>query len=173
MSGANWIKILLLAVVLVLLQVLIIDQIEISRFIHPQIYFLVILGLPVNMRHWHSYLFAFLLGLSVDAFTNTPGLNAFVCTMLTFLRYVYLQNFFDKEWLASNVRLLLSNTETLSYLLYAAIFSVVFHLFYFLIESLSFAHFSETLLKTLYSSSMAVLLILLLQFTFAPRVKNE
>jgi len=173
MSSAKWIKYVFVAIALILLQVLVVDQIEISRFLHPQIYFMVLLGLPVNMKHWYTYLVAFALGLSVDAFVNTPGLNAFVCTLMAFFRYVYLANFTDKDWLSSNVQPSLGNSDTLNYLVALVVFALFFHLFYFLIEQLSFRRFDEILLKTLYSTSLSILLILLLQFVFSPRVKNE
>jgi len=173
MSGIRWIGFFFTSLALVLLQVLVIDQIGISRFIHPQIYFLALLGLPVNMKHWVTYVVAFALGMTVDVFVNTPGLHAFVCTLMAFSRYIYLSNFADKDWIASNVRPTLSNTDVLSYLLYSGIFSLLFHFFFFALENLSFAHFDEILLSTLYSSSISVLLILLIQFTFSPIESNE
>ena len=173
MSSSRWIRFILVAFGMILLQVLVVDQIEISRFLHPQIYFMVLLGLPVNMKHWNTYIIAFVLGISIDTFTNTPGLNAFVCTLMAFLRYAYLANFTDKDWLSSNIQPSLYNTDTINYLVSLVVFALFFHMFYFLVEQLSFRRFDETLLKTLYSTSLSILLILLLQFTFSPRVKNE
>jgi rod shape-determining protein MreD len=173
MNLTKWIRFIFSAVALVLLQVLVINQLEINRLVYPQIYFLVLLGLPVNLKHWQSYLIAFALGMAVDGFMNTPGLHAFVCTLMVFIRYIYLKNFADTDWLSTNVQPSLQNMELVGYLLYTTLFSVFFHLFYFIFENLSLSHWPEILLKTIYSTSLSILLILLLQFTFSPRVKNE
>ena len=71
---------------LVLVQVLVLNNIQFLGFINPYIYILFILSLPVRLPRWAALLLAFGLGLTIDIFSNTPGMHAFASVMLAFLR---------------------------------------------------------------------------------------
>ena len=80
--GRNIIRLL----VVVLLQVFIINNIEISSMINPYFYVIFILLLPFETPGWILLMSAFSLGLVVDLFMNTPGLHAASCVFMAFLR---------------------------------------------------------------------------------------
>jgi len=73
-------------VFLILFQVLILNNIQFSGYINPYFYIYFILLLPFETPRWLLLLSAFLLGLSLDAFTNTFGLNASACVLMAFAR---------------------------------------------------------------------------------------
>ena len=61
---------------LVLLQGLVIGQIQAARIAVPLVYTFFLLKLPSDVSKNRILFYAFALGLAVDIFGNTPGLNA-------------------------------------------------------------------------------------------------
>lgn len=78
-------------VVLVLVQGVIIGQIQASRFAVPLLYTAFLLKLPSDIGRKQLLLYAFFIGLSVDVFGNTPGLNATASIWLAMIRPVLLR----------------------------------------------------------------------------------
>ncbi len=71
----------------ILVQVFILFKIPpLHRFITPYLYYLFILWLPFNLPRFWLTLIGFIYGLSLDYFTNTPGLHAAACTLIAYLR---------------------------------------------------------------------------------------
>lgn len=73
-------------VILVLLQVLVLNHVHIYQYATPLLYIYFILKLNSQMDRKALMGWAFALGLSVDIFSNTPGLNAGAATFLAFVR---------------------------------------------------------------------------------------
>jgi rod shape-determining protein MreD len=165
----NWISFILGLIGLVLLQTLVLNEIRISQYVHPQVFILFLVALPINLKHWQGYLIGFGIGFLIDAFTSVPGIAAATCTLIMFLRHYYFHNFVDRELLDSGMRPSLINSKSSWYLGYLSIFALVFHFFFILIETFSFANFEDTLLKIVFSTASAVVLMLLIQFLFGFR----
>ena len=72
--------------VLVLVQVLILNNIQISGYLNPYVYVLFVLLLPFETPNWLLLVVAFLLGLSIDLFSQTPGIHAFATVFMAFFR---------------------------------------------------------------------------------------
>ena len=77
-------------VVLVLVQVLILNNIHFLRVATPFLYLYFILKMPVGSSRTNVVFFSFLIGLTIDVFSNTPGMHAFACTLVGFIRYTLL-----------------------------------------------------------------------------------
>ena len=60
-------------VVLVLVQVLILNNIHFLRVAMPFLYLYFILKMPVGSSRTNVVFFSFLIGLTIDVFSNTPG----------------------------------------------------------------------------------------------------
>ena len=86
---------------LVLLQVLILNHIHILGIATPFIYIYFILKLSSGVSRNVVMLWAFLLGLIIDIFSNTPGINAAACVFLAFVRPTYLRLFTPRDLLDS------------------------------------------------------------------------
>ncbi|MCB9261471.1 MAG: rod shape-determining protein MreD [Flavobacteriales bacterium] len=165
MKSNEWFIFGLKALLLVAVQVLIIDHLNLNQYMFPQIYIMLLMSLPINLPHWQGYVAGFLLGALADSF-GTPGLHSFTCVFMMFFRHQYFSRFVDKEWLATGIRPNFNNTDRSWYLLYMPLFVFIFHFILLSLESFSFHHFVNTLLKIIYSSSLAIFLILLFQFSF-------
>ena len=65
-------------VVLVLVQVLILNNIHFLRVATPFLYLYFILKMPVGSSRTNVVFFSFLIGLTIDVFSNTPGMHALI-----------------------------------------------------------------------------------------------
>ncbi len=77
--------------VLLFVQVLILANIQVSTFINFFIYPMFLLLLPIRTPRSAQIVLAFLLGILVDVFYNTPGLHAAVSTFTAYMRDVILR----------------------------------------------------------------------------------
>ena len=71
---------------LVLVQVLVLNQMHIDGYATPFLYIYFILQFNSRVGRNELMLWAFFLGLVVDTFSNTPGVNAAAATCLAFFR---------------------------------------------------------------------------------------
>lgn len=71
---------------LVLIQVLVLNQLHIGGYATPFLFIYFILKFNSKIGRNSLMLWAFMLGLTVDVFGNTPGMNAAACTCLAFFR---------------------------------------------------------------------------------------
>lgn len=82
---------------LVLLQALILNNVHIGGYATPFLYIYLILKFNSDTSRNELMLWAFFLGLSVDMFSNTPGMNAAATVLLAFLRPVFLRLFTPRD----------------------------------------------------------------------------
>jgi rod shape-determining protein MreD len=87
------IKQLLLFFVLVFLQVCLFDKIHLFGCAIPLLYIYFVIQLPWNMNRSFVLLLSALIGLCIDTFNCTLGLNMFACVIVGFLRFYLLQLF--------------------------------------------------------------------------------
>ncbi len=73
-------------IILLLVQVLVLNHIHFSGYINPYLYVLFILLLPFQTPLWLLLVVSFLMGLSVDLFSNTPGMNAAASVFMAYIR---------------------------------------------------------------------------------------
>lgn len=71
---------------LVLLQVLVLNHMHINGYATPFFFIYFILKYNSGVSRNVLMIWAFLLGLAVDIFGNTPGMNAAAATVLAFMR---------------------------------------------------------------------------------------
>ena len=76
---------------LVLIQVLILNQMHINGYATPYVFIYFILKFHSRVSQNELMLWAFFLGLTVDVFCNTPGMNAASATCLAFFRNTFLK----------------------------------------------------------------------------------
>ena len=73
-------------VLLVIAQVLVINHIRLGGYVHPYIYLIFVMLLPINMSGWQLLLSGFGIGLTIDLFMGTLGMHAGATTLMAFCR---------------------------------------------------------------------------------------
>jgi rod shape-determining protein MreD len=162
--GINAFKYLLIFAVSVLLQVLLCNNILIARVIAPFIYILFIILLPFNTPRSLLLFLSLALGLTIDIFTNTPGVHASACLITGFLRPVILELITSRETLESVPSPRVKSMGFHWFTTYVTFMVIIHHFFLFFIESFTFQSFLLTLLRIILSSVLSIALILLSQY---------
>ena len=146
-------------IILVLVQVLVLNNIQFLGFINPYIYILFILSLPVRMPRWTALLLAFALGLTIDIFSNTPGMHAFATVMVAFFRNSIINLFITIDE-GNNPTPSYYTFSVGTYVKYVVFMVLIHHVTLFFLEAFSFSHFWLLLAKIILSSAVTILLIL-------------
>lgn len=152
-------------VILVILQIVVFNNIQFSGYINPYIYVLFILLLPFETPKGLLMLSSFLLGLSIDMFTNTLGMHAAACVFMAFLRPHVLQYIAPREGYESGSLPRIYYYGFNWFLKYSIILILAHHIFLFYIEVFTFSGFFYTLSRALLSSLFTIILIVFSQYT--------
>ena len=154
---------------LVFLQVLILNHINLGGYLNPYFYIYFILLLPFGIPRWMLLCAAFILGLSIDLFTNTIGLNASACLIMAFFRPFVITA------ISSGPESLIGDTPSLRnqgikwFLYYSIILVLLHHFSLFYLEIFRFSEFLATLVRVLLSSAFTLALVLISEYLLYPK----
>ncbi|RNC64602.1 rod shape-determining protein MreD [Proteiniphilum sp. X52] len=162
---------LVLFVALILLQTLLLNRISLFGIATPVLYIYFLLKLPVGRNRYYVITSAFLMGLIIDIFLNTPGMNAAAITMVAALRKNVLGLFFEREGYDDFVPGI--HTAAAPFARFT-IFMVLLHLtLLFFIESFTLFNLKNTLLRIATSSAVTIPLIIALDSLMFRRKPGE
>ncbi|MFC2112014.1 rod shape-determining protein MreD [Bacteroidota bacterium] len=158
--GRNIIRFL----ILVLVQILVLNNIQVSGYIVPNFYILFILLLPFETPRWLLLFSAFAIGMSVDLFMQTPGMHAAATVFMAWLRPWVLGMSAPRDGYEPGTFPRLFYYGFQWFLRYTVILVLAHHFILFYIEVFRFTEFFSTLLRVLLSSLFSVILIMLSQY---------
>ena len=156
---------------LVLFQVLILNHINLSGFINPYFYVYFILVLPFVTPKWVLLVSAFLIGLSIDFFSNTMGINAAATVMMAFARPFVIKSISTGTEYEVGERPSLKNQDMKWFIYYCVILIFIHHFVLFFLEIFRFREFLTTFLRVILSSAFTFLLVMLSEYLFYQRQK--
>ena len=151
---------------IVLVQGLVVNNIEISSYINPMIYPVMIMMLPFELNIIVTMFVSILLGLSVDAFSNTFGLNASAALVIGYLRPSLMKLIKPRDGYDSTLLPSIHDMGKLWFLAYASIILFVHHFWFFTIEIFRIDQIHHIFIKTLVSLLFSLTLVLLFQYIF-------
>lgn len=164
---------LLRFIAIMLLQLLVINNIELSGYINPYIYISFILLLPITIKPWQLVLLSFLCGGVMDAFSSTPGLHIAATNFMGFIRIHYLKATTTKEDMEGRIVPSLSQKGVVWFVFYCFVMTFIHHLILFFLEIYGFQEFFSTITRVFLSSILTVLLIVIGQLLFyRSKIKN-
>lgn len=155
-------------VVLLLVQVLILNQINFSGFMNPYLYVLFILLLPFEIPGWLLLMLAFVMGLSVDLFSGTAGMNAAACVLMAFARPGVITLLSSGKDFEANLKPTIKEMGFGWFFMYSLILVFIHHLLLFYLEVFRFSEFFITFLRVILSTALTLALIILTQYLFDP-----
>lgn len=158
-------------VLLVLFQVLLLNRISLFGVATPILYIYFLLKLPIGRNLFFVIISGFLLGLVVDIFLNTPGMNAAATTLMAAFRKPFLDMFFSREEYDEYVPGI--HAGTASFVKFAVFFVVLHHTLLFFIESFTFFNLPNTLLRIAASSVLTLGLIFTLDSFMYKKKSSE
>lgn len=167
----KWIYEFLLFVLLILLQVLLLNRISLIGMATPVLYTYFLLKLPIGRNPFYVIISGFLMGLIIDIFLNTPGINAAATTIIATFRKPILNLFYDRDMFEDYVPGI--HTGAGAFIRFA-IFFVLLHLtLLFFIESFTLFNLSNTIIRIITSSFISILIILALDSLIYKKKSSE
>jgi len=146
-------------VVLVLLQVLVLNHIHLFGYATPFLYIYLILKMNTDASRSGMLLWAFALGLTIDVFTNTPGMNAMATVFLAFVR-PYIANAFLPRDAVEGLEPSFRTLGFANFTKYVTLCVVIHHSLLLMVEYFTFVGIGQTLLRIACCSLLTILLVL-------------
>jgi hypothetical protein len=157
----------------ILVQVFILNQIPpLHSFVVPYIYYLFILWLPFGTGRFLMMIAGFACGISLDYFTKTPGLHAAPCVLIAYFRPFLINILVPQQGAEMNYREpSIKSLGLAPYLTYVLVLTLLHHTFLFLLEALQFGGVVYFFGKTLVSTFISLVLIIILELLFPRKQK--
>jgi len=124
---------------LVLVQVVILNNIYFFDYINPNLYVLFVLLYPIETKRANFLVISFLLGLTIDIFSNSGGINAAATVAMAYLSFPILKIILNSP--DTDFKLFrLSEVPFLRILFYVSTLVFIHH---FVLFSLEYANLNE------------------------------
>ncbi len=169
MAGKNLFRF----VILLFLQVLVFNNIHFHGFIYPAFYVYFILLLPFETAGWLLLTTSFLMGLSLDFFTNSLGINAAASVFTAFIRPGVIRLLTSKKEYEPGITPGIRDLGFRWFFLYALILVFVHHTALFFLEVFRITQIEQTIHRIVASSVLTLILILLAQFFLVGQRKKS
>jgi len=160
-------------VFLVMLQVLVFNHIHAFDFITPFVYVLFLISLPVDFKGGLLLLVSFLLGLSVDIFTNTLGMHAFACVMAAFARPFLLNITSPRDGYEFGVKPSIQELGFVWFISFSGLLILIHHFTLYLIEILRFSEIFRVTGRALSSGFFTLVIITIIQLLNSKTSRTE
>ena len=157
-------RIALYWIFIVALQVIVLNHLDISAYLIPQVFIVLLISLPLHLSKMNQVIIAFGLGLLVDLFTSTPGVHASACMWMVLIRMSLLGRQDLKEHEANKVRYSLSVAGIVPYVYTISILVLFYHFYVFWLESIGAFNVSRLLSTAGLSTVLALTIIGMLEY---------
>ncbi len=136
---------------LLFLQVFVFNNVLFLGHINPYVYIAFVIFYPLKKERYLFLFLSFLLGLSIDYFSDSGGINAFSLLFVAYIRLFLVRVIFKKteqDYLLFNLQ-----QEPFGKVFnYVITLIVIHHFILFSLANFSFQNFSSVFTNTLYSS---------------------
>lgn len=153
------IKFIIAFLLMIPLQGIVFNHIVLFNVAVPMVFTYLVIMLPVTLGTNLSVLLGFLSGFAVDVFSDTPGVNALSCTILSFVRkpvfHLYVSIDDDLAGRSPSVRTM----GIPAYSKYLFTMVLLYCLVVFTIEAFQFVNIRLTILRTVASTLYTFVLI--------------
>lgn len=153
---------------LLFLQVFVLNNILLFGYINPYLYVAFVIFFPLKKERYLFLFLSFLLGLCIDFFTDSGGINAFALLFIAYLRLFLVRVIFKKteqDYLLFN----LFSEPFGKVFNYVIILIVIHHFILFSLINFSLQNFSNVLINTILSSIFTSVLFFLGTFIIRNR----
>lgn len=152
-------------IILVLLQVMVLNHINFLGYINPYLYILFIILYPAKNNRSLFIFLGFLLGLSVDVFSDSGGVHAAASVTLAFIRPAILKSMFGALYEHQTVKF--NTIDFVPKLVYISLLTFVHHFILFSLEIFNMSKIILIAQKTLFSSIFTIILCILVTIIFS------
>jgi len=157
----------LLFIGLILLQIIVLNNINFLGYINPYFYIFFIFLYPIRKDDASILVLSFLLGLCVDIFSDSGGINAAATLFVAFIRIPVLKSVIGKREIEYGT-LTIFKLPFPKMFLYVVILTILHHFIVFGLEYFKWSKFGIIILNTILTSIFTIILTMI-SFTFVMR----
>jgi rod shape-determining protein MreD len=167
------VKNIMRVILFMLVQVFVLDKIHLHQMITPYIYFLFVLWLPFKMQRGWLMFIAFAYGFVLDSFRHNPGFHAAACVLIAYIRPFLVNIFIPQEGADNNFAepSIKSMGGILPYAIFICVLTFIHNAWLFLLEAWQFGNIWYFLVKTILSTVISILLIIITELIFVRKQK--
>lgn len=158
-------------ILLLLLQMLIFNQFEPGWGIQLMPYPLFIFLLPIELGIIPLMLLAFVMGISIDSFSNTFGLHTSSLLVFAYMRPIIFDLFTPRDGYDPLMELSIFDMGSKWFVKSYGLLLLIHHFWFFLVETMRLSELLFILQKTLLSLLFGFLLSILYQYLFIGKKK--
>ena len=151
-----------------MVQVFIFDNIRFGNYIHPYIYVLFVMLLPFDTPKWRLILDGFFIGMAVDIFNGTPGLNAAATVFMAYVRPYVISAMTRKSDIEDKIEPSITEMGLEWFFVYGLLLLVFHNLVLFWLEAFSIRLLGIVLLEVLLSAPISLIVIILIIYIYKP-----
>ncbi len=172
MDRLSFLRRLYLLIGLVLLQVLFLNRICLFGYVTPLYYIWMIARFDNSMKRYATLLWAFFLGLTIDLFSGTPGLNAASATLLAMFQPGIVKLFvsMDRHDVVIPGSASMGGRQFMGYLL---LLTVLHSTVYFILRSIPLGDWTELILKVIFSTLLTWIFMLVTEYLVAGSARKR
>ena len=153
-------------VLLLSVQIIIFNNMNFLGYISPFPYMLFIILYPVNGNKTGLLLASFLLGFTMDMFSNSGGIHTAACIVLAYYRPYLFKFSFGLSYEYQTVKLNdVLTPERFSFILFAVL---LHHFVLFVFEAFQFSFFWDILIRTLLSTLFTIIISVIIIYLIKP-----
>lgn len=172
MPNKNIIGIIINFLVFGLLQILLFDQLVIYNVAFCFFYAGFLLLLPLETDRLLLLVLGFLIGLFIDIFNDTLGVNAAACVALAYLRPYWLSLNTPRGGYENTISPDIPSLGLQWFISYAFPLLFIHHAVLFFTEAGHFGLFFYQIWKTIVSSCLSLIIIIIYQYIFVRKVRT-
>ncbi|MCM1075916.1 MAG: rod shape-determining protein MreD [Bacteroides sp.] len=166
-------KFILLGVILVLAQVIVFNHICLFNVAVPMVFIYLILRLPITLSLNWLLTISFFLGLIVDVFSDTYGMNTIACTLLAMFRRPVIRLYVPREEDLTRPEPSMYSLGTATYLKYLLTMTLLYCAFIFLIEAFTFFNPIRLAMRIVFSTILSMALMIGIDSFMTPKSEKR
>ena len=149
-------------IILVAIQVLVLNNVQISGYLNPYVYILFIMLLPPKLPKALVLILAFVMGFTIDIFSDSYGIHTAASVLLAYIRpsilsLVSVKGGEDLEDIS------IKQLNFGRFFTYSGILCLIHHFTLFYLEAFRLNEFFDTFVRALFSTVISLLLILMIE----------
>jgi rod shape-determining protein MreD len=153
-------------ILLLAVQIFIFSNMTFLGYIMPLPYILFIILYPVNGNKSGLLLTSFLLGLTMDLFSNSGGIHATACLVLAYVRPTIFKFSFGVSYEYQTIKLNdVLTPERFSFILMSVI---IHHVTLFILEAFQISFLWDILLRTVLSTAFTIISCIIIIYLIKP-----
>ena len=153
-------------ILLLAVQIVIFNNMNFLGFIMPLPYLLFIILYPVNGNRSGLLITSFLLGLTMDVFSNSGGVHAAACVTLAYFRPYIFKFAFGISYEYQTIKLNdVLTPERFSFILISVI---IHHFTLFILEAFQVSFFLDILIRALLSTVFTIISCIIIIYLIKP-----